>query len=102
MSGDQVPPDLAELAEHTSAREREAAEVEYRADDICLAWLLERQLFERGWDDPFEGEIIGVIDSIAFQTNILALNAAAISLAAFAFCRNSTVACSGSRSAAAK
>jgi ribonuclease R len=66
MSGDQVPPDLAELAEHTSAREREAAEVEYRADDICLAWLLERQLFERGWDDPFEGEIIGVIDSGLF------------------------------------
>ena len=30
------------------------------ADDICLAWLLESTLFERGWDEPFEGEIIGV------------------------------------------
>ena len=37
----RVPDDLAELAEHTSAREREAAQVEYLADDICLAWLLE-------------------------------------------------------------
>ena len=36
------PEDLAELAEHTSAREREAAQIEYRADDICLAWLLDR------------------------------------------------------------
>jgi hypothetical protein len=42
-----------------SAREREAAELEYLADDICLAWLLERLLFERGWDESFEGEITG-------------------------------------------
>ena len=33
--------DLAELAEHASAREREAAQLEYLADEICLAWLLE-------------------------------------------------------------
>ena len=32
---------LGDLAEHASAREREAAEIEYAADDICLAWLLE-------------------------------------------------------------
>ncbi len=43
------------------AREREAAQIEYLADDICLAWLLERELFERGWEEPCEGEIIGVI-----------------------------------------
>ena len=40
---DPPPDDLDELAEHCSAREREAAEVEYLADEICLAWLLERR-----------------------------------------------------------
>ena len=43
-----------------------AAEVEYRADDICLAWLLDDVLFERGWDDPFGGEITGLIGSGLF------------------------------------
>jgi ribonuclease R len=63
---DPAPPDLHDLAEHTSAREREAAHVEHAADAICLAWLLERELFERGWDEPWEGEIIGVIPSGLF------------------------------------
>jgi ribonuclease R len=63
---DSVPDDLGELAEHTSAREREAADIEYRADAICLAWLLDSELYERGWDEPFEGEIIGVIGSGLF------------------------------------
>ena len=66
MSGDPVPPDLGELAEHTSARERAAADIEYRADDICLAWLLDAELYERGWDEPFDGEIIGAIGSGLF------------------------------------
>src|SRR5204862_5726856 len=61
VGDDPVPDDLGELAEHTSAREREAADIEYRADAICLAWLLDSELFERGWEEPFEGEIIGVI-----------------------------------------
>jgi ribonuclease R len=65
--GDGVPPrDLDELAEHTSTREREAAQVEYRADELCLAWLLEAELFERGWEEPYEGEIIGLISSGLF------------------------------------
>jgi ribonuclease R len=63
---DPLPEDLGSLAEHVSEREREAADVEYMADDICLAWLLESTLFERGWDEPFEGEIIGVIPSGLF------------------------------------
>jgi ribonuclease R len=64
---DEAPPaELDELAEWTSAREREAAEVEYRADEICLAWLLERRLFERGWETTFEGEIVGAIGSGIF------------------------------------
>jgi ribonuclease R len=63
---DPPPPDLHDLAEHTSAREREAGDVEHAADAICLAWLLERELFKRGWDEPWEGEIIGVIPSGLF------------------------------------
>ncbi|MBA2474827.1 MAG: VacB/RNase II family 3'-5' exoribonuclease [Actinobacteria bacterium] len=58
--------DLGELAEHTSVREREAAQVEYLADEICLAWLLEARLFELGWEAAFEGEIIGLIGSGLF------------------------------------
>jgi ribonuclease R len=61
-----LPEDLAALAEHTSERERAAADIEYQADDICLAWLLDSVLYERGWDEPFEGEIIGVIGSGLF------------------------------------
>jgi ribonuclease R len=63
---DPVPEELGELAEHTSAREREAAQVEYLADEICLAWLLDDTLFTRGWEEPWEGEIIGVIGSGLF------------------------------------
>jgi ribonuclease R len=66
VSDEPLPEHLGDLAEHTSAREREAAELEYLADDICLAWLLEGQLFERGWDEPWVGEITGVIPSGLF------------------------------------
>jgi ribonuclease R len=61
-----TPEDLPELAEHTSAKERAIAEVEHRADDICLAWLLEAVLYDRGWEAPFEGEITGLIASGIF------------------------------------
>ncbi len=65
--GDEPPADdLDELAEHASARERAIADVEYRADDICLAWLLEAVLYERGWETTFAGEITGVIASGLF------------------------------------
>jgi ribonuclease R len=49
-----------------SEREREAAKLEYLADDICLAWLLERRLFELGWDARFPGEVTGLIGSGLF------------------------------------
>src|SRR5207244_9693939 len=65
-SDEAVPGDLDVLADHTSAREREAAQVEYLADELCLAWLLEDELFERGWDAPWEGEIVGLIGSGLF------------------------------------
>jgi ribonuclease R len=66
VGDDVVPEDLDDSAEHCSFQERAAAEIEYRADDICLAWLLEDVLFERGWEDPFEGEITGIIGSGLF------------------------------------
>ncbi len=58
--------DLGAFADHTSEQERRAADIEYRADDICLAWLLEAVLFDRGWDEPFDGEITGLIGSGLF------------------------------------
>ena len=61
-----LPEDLPELAEWTSAREREAAQIEYRADAMCLAWYLERRLFDDGWDACFDGEITGAIGSGIF------------------------------------
>ena len=52
VSEEPVAPDeLGEVAERISATERAAAQIEYRADEICLAWLLERELYERGWDE---------------------------------------------------
>jgi ribonuclease R len=66
VGDDPVPAGLEQLAEHLSAREREAAQLEYLADDICLAWLLEQRLFERGWEEPFDGEITGLIGSGLF------------------------------------
>ena len=57
---------VPEVAEHASVQERALAEVEYLADDICLAWLLDRELFELGWEHRFEGEISGLIGSGLF------------------------------------
>jgi ribonuclease R len=62
----EPPADLPELAEWTSRCEREAMRIEYRADELCLAWLLERRLFHEGWDATFEGEIVGAIGSGIF------------------------------------
>jgi ribonuclease R len=66
LADDPPAGDLESLAEHTSTRERAAAQVEYLADELCLAWLLDATLYERGWDDPFEGEIVGMIASGLF------------------------------------
>jgi ribonuclease R len=61
-----LPEELAASGEHLSQRERAAAEIEYLADEICLAWLLDSVLFERGWEEPFTGEVVGVIGSGIF------------------------------------
>jgi ribonuclease R len=62
-------PTLAEArdaAAECSAQERESAQIERAADDVCAAFLLERELGERGLDAVFEGEVSGVIRSAAF------------------------------------
>ncbi|HET6448557.1 MAG TPA: RNB domain-containing ribonuclease [Conexibacter sp.] len=49
-----------------SARERDAMSIERAADDVARAFLLERELFERGWEREFDGEVTGVIGAGAF------------------------------------
>src|SRR5829696_8443829 len=66
VSDEPLPEDLEDLAERTSVRERELSWVEYKADEICLAWLLEHRLFEEGWEAGFDGEIVGAIGSGIF------------------------------------
>ena len=51
---------------HCSAREREAVQAERDADDVCAAFLLERELFESGWEREFEGEVSGLVGAGAF------------------------------------
>jgi ribonuclease R len=66
LAEDELPDDLQRLAEHVSEREREATRIEYQADAICLAWLLERRLYELGWETSFGGEVTGLIGSGLF------------------------------------
>jgi ribonuclease R len=66
VSDDPLPEDLETAADWTSVRERELSSIEHKADEICLAWLLERRLFEQGWDAQFDGEIVGAIGSGIF------------------------------------
>jgi ribonuclease R len=55
-----------EAAWHSSERERDSMRIERRADDICAAFLLERELRERGAETAFEGEVSGLIRAGAF------------------------------------
>jgi ribonuclease R len=66
VSDEPLPEDLEATAEWDSVREREITAIEYKADEICLAWLLERRLFEQGWEAEFDGEIVGAIGSGIF------------------------------------
>ena len=55
-----------EAAWHCSERERESMRIERKADDVCAAFLLERELRERGAETRFEGEVSGLIRAGAF------------------------------------
>ncbi len=57
---------LVELGEWTSEREREAAKIEHKGDDVAACFLLERVLIEDGYDQVFQGEVTGLIGAGAF------------------------------------
>ena len=67
-AGERQPPasELEEAGVASSAREREAMSIERLADRVTRAFLLERELFEQGWDRMFDGEVTGLIGAGAF------------------------------------
>jgi ribonuclease R len=66
--GEEAPraAEAREVAWRSSECERESARIERDADDVCAAYLLQRELAERGEEVEFEGEIAGVIRAGAF------------------------------------
>jgi ribonuclease R len=69
VGGGEDPPPAAHLeewAESSSDRERDAMSIERGADDVARCFLLEADLFRRGWETEWEGEVIGVIGAGAF------------------------------------
>jgi ribonuclease R len=67
-AGEEAPrgETLAELGAHCSERERDATRLERNADSVCACFLLQRELFDRGPDTRFEGEVSGVVGAGAF------------------------------------
>jgi ribonuclease R len=57
---------LVELGEWTSEREREAARIEHKGDDVAACFLLEQILLEEGYEQTFKGEVTGLIAAGAF------------------------------------
>jgi ribonuclease R len=57
---------LVELGECTSQRERDAAKLEHKGDDIAACFLLEETLLDGGYDQVFAGEVTGLIGAGAF------------------------------------
>jgi ribonuclease R len=69
IDGEVPPPQssfVVEAGPSASAREREAMIIERDADDIARCFLLERDLARRGWEQTFEGEVVGLIGAGAF------------------------------------
>ena len=60
------PTEVREAGWRCSEREREAMRIERRADSVCASFLLERELYESGWDTRFEGEVSGLVRAGAF------------------------------------
>jgi ribonuclease R len=60
--------ELDEVGLLSSAAERAAMQLERAADDVCLAFLLERRLADADPAEPpaFEGEVIGLVEKGAF------------------------------------
>ncbi len=69
LGGETAAPEsswVAAAGPWASTREREAMTIERDADDVAQCFLLERELFEVGWDAEFEGEVVGLHTSGAF------------------------------------
>jgi ribonuclease R len=69
ISGDVPAPDpgfVVSAGPWTSTREREAMMIERNADDVALCFLLQQKLAESGWEEEFEGEVVGLIGAGAF------------------------------------
>jgi ribonuclease R len=66
--GEEAPraAEAREVAWHSSEQERESARIERDADDVCAAYLLERELAARGAELEFGGEVSGVTRAGAF------------------------------------
>src|SRR4029450_8960174 len=57
---------LEAAAEWSSERERDAMSIERAADAVARCFLLEAELFQRGWQTEWTGEVTGVIGARAF------------------------------------
>jgi ribonuclease R len=57
---------LVDLGESTSEREREAAALEHKGDDVAACFRLEQVLLEGGYDRVFSGEVTGLIAAGVF------------------------------------
>ncbi len=69
LGGDVAAPEsswVAAAGPWASAREREAMTLERDADDVAQCFLLERELFEAGWETEYDGEVVGLHGSGAF------------------------------------
>lgn len=69
LGNDEAEPERASVREAgwwCSERERDAVRIERDADKVCASFLLERELFEAGMGQEFEGEVSGVIAAGAF------------------------------------
>jgi ribonuclease R len=57
---------LVELGEWTSERERDAARLEHKGDDVAACFLLEQVLLDGGYEQIFSGDITGLIAAGVF------------------------------------
>ena len=57
---------LGEAAAHCSERERDSMKIERGADDVCAAFLLQREIYDAGPGAPFDGEVVGLVGAGAF------------------------------------
>ena len=67
-AGEDAPraSDMEAAGEWCSMRERDAMVIERTGDSIAGCFLLESELFERGWQTEWTGEVNGVIGAGAF------------------------------------